>query len=139
MTILISIVSGILAIIIGNWIALVFSLILGFAVEPIANKMLSESKIKKARYFWGLGWVGFTVGMINAILVYAFNINGWILFVLFIVYILFVMEKRNESFVLHDVCDSDNIVYYKLSRVRTIIIFITFSIGFYCLWTILIL
>lgn len=139
MTILISIVSGILAIIIGNWIALVFSLILGFAVEPIANKMLSESKIKKARYFWGLGWVGFTVGMINAILVYAFNINGWILFVLFIVYILFVMEKRNESFVLHDVCDSDNIVYYKLSRVRTIIIFITFSIGFYGLWTILIL
>ncbi len=56
MLIIKSIGFGLLSLIAGNLIALVLGLIVGLAFEPIAEKVLAESSLKKFRHIWSYAW-----------------------------------------------------------------------------------
>lgn len=127
---------GLLSIIIGNLVAFILSLIVGLAVEPIAGNFLSEPVLKKFRHIWSYAWVGITVGMINSALIYFFKMNGWILILFFIVYLVIFMGKRNTGFVLNEICADDEKQFNKLSRTTETITFVSHIIGLYGLWTI---
>ena len=127
---------GLISIFVGSLIALVLALLVGFGVEPIADKFLSEPVLKKFRHIWSYAWVGFTVGMINSALIYFFKMNGWILILIFIVYLVIFMGKRNTGFVLHELCAGDEKQFNKLSRTTETITFASHIIGLYGLWTI---
>ena len=127
---------GLLSLIIGKFVAFILSLIVGVAIEPIVDKFFSESVLKKFRYIWSYAWFGFTAGMINSALIYFFKINGWILILIFIIYLIIFMGKRDTDFVFHRLCDRDEKQFYKLSRMTETITFVSHLIGFYGLWTI---
>ena len=105
-------------------------------VQPIAGNFLSEPVLKKFRHIWSYAWVGITVGMINSALIYFFKMNGWILILIFIVYLVIFMGKRNTGFVLHEICAGDEKQFNKLSRSTETITFVSHIIGLYGLWTI---
>jgi len=138
MVILKSIGTGILSLVVGNLVALILSLIVGVAVEPIAEKFLSELNLKKFRHIWSYAWVGVTVGMINSSLIFFWKMNGWILTIIFIIYLVFFMGKHGASFVFNELCAGDEIQFKKLSRTKEVITFISHIIGLFGLWTIFI-
>jgi len=124
MAILKSIGTGILSLIVGNLVALILSLIVGVAVDPIAEKFLSEPNLKKFRHIWSYAWVGFTVGMINSSLIFFWKMNGWIVTIIFIIYLVFFMGKYGDSFVFNVLCAGDEIQFKKLSaRKRSLLLF----------------
>ncbi len=134
-----SIVFGILSIIIGNIVGFILSLIIGLGLEPIAEKNLSEPTLRKFRHIWFYAWTGFTIGVINSSLIYFFKMNGWILLIIFVIYLAFFMERGNDDFVLHELCNGDLKQFNKLSRKRNSFTFLSFIIGLYGLWTIFIM
>ena len=131
-----SIIFGILSLIIGSLVGFILTLVVGYAVELILTKYLSEPVLKKFRYIWSHAWIGFTIGMINSALIYFFKINGWILILIFIFYLVIFMGKRNASFVLNSLCASDEKQYKKFLAIEETITFGSHIIGLYGLWTI---
>ena len=127
---------GLISIFVGNLIALVLALLVGLGVEPIADKFLSEPILKKFRHIWSYAWIGFTVGMINSSLIFFWRMNGWILTVIFIIYLVFFMGKHSTGFVFSVLCAGDENQFKKLSRTKEIITFISHIIGLFGLWTI---
>jgi hypothetical protein len=137
MIILKSIGFGFLSLIVGNLVSFILGMIVGLVVEPVVEKILSEPVLKKFRYAWHYAWVGFAIGMINSALIYFFKANGWILVVIFVLYLVMFMGRRSKVFVLEELCTGDENQLKKfLIRVETIT-FISHIIGLYGLWTIL--
>ncbi len=126
---------GLLSLIVGNLVALILSMIVSVAVEPITKKILSEPSLKKFRHIWSWAWVGVTVGMINSSLIFYFKMNGIILTLIFIIYLVFFMNHKND-FVFSEVCVSDVKQFMKLSRTTEAITFIAHMISLYGLRTI---
>jgi len=132
-----SIFFGILSLVVGSWIGIIIALVVGYAVETILTKYLSESVLKKYRYIWGHAWMGFTIGIINSTMIYFFKMNGWVLILIFIIYIVIFLGKRNASFVLNSICASNEKQFNKLLAIDETITFGSHILGLYGLWTIL--
>lgn len=126
---------GLLSIVVGHLIALVLVLLVGLGVEPIAEKVLAEISLEKFRHVWSYAWVGFTIGIINSSLIFFFKMNGIILILIFIIYLVFFMKHKND-FVFSELCVGDVKQFNKLSRTTETITFISHIIGLYGLWTI---
>ena len=135
MLIIKSIGFGALSIIAGHLIGFVLCLIVGLPVGLIAEKILSEPNLKKFRHIWSYAWVGFTIGIINSSLIFFFKMNGIILILIFIIYLVFFMKHKND-FVFSELCVGDVKQFNKLSRTTETITFISHIIGLYGLWTI---
>jgi hypothetical protein len=58
-----SIALGILTVVIGPWIGVVLSLLVGLIIDPVAEKNLAQLTLKRFRYVWGFAWIGFAVGI----------------------------------------------------------------------------
>jgi uncharacterized membrane protein len=137
MIILKSIGFGFASLIVGNLASFILGTIVGLVVEPVTEKILSEPALRKFRYAWHYAWVGFSVGMINSASVYFFKMNGWILTVIFVFYLVMFMGRRSKNFVLEEICAGDESQLKKyLIRVE-LITFISYAIGLYGLWTVL--
>jgi len=134
MQLIISIAVGLITLIIGNLIALVLSLLVGLIVEPIAEKILAELSLKRFRHVWSYAWIGFTVGAINAGSIYFFEINGIVLLLVFLIYLIFFMRHKTE-FVLHQLCNGDPNQFKRLSRRTEITTFLCYLIAVFGLWT----
>lgn len=126
---------GLLSIVVGHLIALVLVLLVGLGVEPIAEKVLAEISLKRFRHVWSYAWVGFTIGIINSSLIFFFNMNGIVLILIFIIYLVFFMKHKND-FVFSELCVGDVKQFRKLSRTTEIITFISHIVGLYGSWTI---
>lgn len=131
-----SIIFGSLSLVVGSWIGIILALAAGYAVELILAKYLSEPVLKKYRYVWGHAWMGFTIGLINSTMIYLFEMNGWILILIFIAYLVIFLGKRNASFVLNSVCANDEKQFKKLLAIDETITFGSHILGLYGLWTI---
>ena len=127
---------GLVSIIIGNLVAFILSLFFGLAVEPIAEKFLSDPNLKKFRHIWSYAWIGFIVGMINSSFIFFWKMNGWILTIIFIIYLVFFMGKHGAGFVFNELYSGDENQFKKLSRTKEVITFISHIIGLFGLWTI---
>lgn len=138
MLIIKSIIAGLIVIILGNLLAFVLSLLTGLIIEPLLENKMPESSLKKFRHCWSYAWIGLTVGIINSLLIYFYKLNGWILLVIFIVYLVFFMKHKTE-FILFEVCGGDFNQFKKLSRITEIATFICFILGLYGVWTLLVL
>ena len=87
-----SIAPGILTVIIGLWVGFVLSLLIGLIIDPIAEKKLSELSLRRFRYAWGFAWIGFAVGVLNALSIYFLMLNGIVLLGIFLIYLVFFMR-----------------------------------------------
>ena len=136
-SIVISILAGIITIIIGNFLALAFSLIFGFVFLSLAERILKGSTQKKFRHCGCYSWIGLTIGIIYSFLIYYFQLNGWVLLIIFQIYFIIIMKHKNE-FIFNEICSSDVKQFNRLSRIVEISTFILFLIGLYVTWTLLV-
>jgi len=131
-----SIALGILTVIIGPWIGFILSLLVGLIIDPIAEKNLAELSLKRFRYAWGFAWIGFAVGVLNALSIYFLELNGIVLLVIFLIYLVFFMKHKTQ-FAFHELCNSDSNQFKRISRRTEIVTFLSYLMGLYGLWTVL--
>ena len=115
-SIVISILAGIITIIIGNFLALAFSLIFGFVFLSLAERILKGSTQKKFRHCGCYSWIGLTIGIIYSFLIYYFQLNGLVLLIIFQIYFIIFMKHKNE-FIFNEICSGDVKQFNRLSRI----------------------
>jgi len=126
---------GVLTVVIGPWIGLVLSLLVGLIIDPLAQKHLAESALRRFRYVWGFAWIGFAIGMMNASSIYFFEVNGIVLLLIFLFYLVFFMKHKTQS-AFYDFCNGDSNQFKRLTRSVEIATFLSYLMGLYGLWTI---
>lgn len=123
-----SIVLGILTLIISPWIGFLLCMLAGLIVEPIAAKKLSGLSLIRFRYYWQFGWRGFTIGVLNALAIYFFNLNTIVLIAIFAVYLVYFMKHKTE-YVLNRLAEGDLNVFNKINRKTETVTFVSYLIG----------
>jgi hypothetical protein len=112
---LVPVLVGILTIFMGNYLSQIPLFLFALVYEPITKRLYKdqEGKIDKARLFLTRIANGFTVGLLNWIVVYLSGLNRYILFAVFLAFLI-KFSERFDGYVYYEICDSDEKKYKTL-------------------------
>lgn len=131
-----SIFFGMLAILLGGFLFLIPTFIIGVVPELIAGKFLDEQSLKKFRHVLAMLGLGVIVGMFHALLVIYFLLNSLTLSITFAFYVAIVMDVQFYNN-YYNLCNYDKDQFSKLSRLSRITAFVSYIISFYGLQAVL--
>jgi len=129
---------GFLSIILGQIIGMILLFTIGLIIELLAGKMISnETSLKKFRHFLGYSFIGIGIGALNATMAYLFDFKSWAPTIVFIVYLVVLVPNRKD-YVFNSLCEQNEAIFKRCLRTTEFVTFISYFIGLYGLWNILI-
>jgi hypothetical protein len=112
---LVPVVAGILTIFVGNWLSRILFSVFEVVYGPITKRIYKDQEIKaeKTKLFFTRIAKGFTVGLLNWILVYLFGLSTYILFAVFLAFLIKFSEPF-DAYIYYEICDSNEKQYKTL-------------------------
>ena len=126
---------GILSIPLGSFLKYVPSLLFGIILELTVEKFINKDHLKKFRLFFVSFCAGITVGFIQVLSLYYFDLLPYfayrlIINTVFCCYVVFLAEGYTD-FTFHEICESDVKLFQKFRHKSQFVRYIGYLIGFY--------